>query len=93
MHPIAETRTYQIGKFTIREQPRYDNPAWPKYLIFLGDKLIGSQFSRPGVSDCEWQARGHIYALPSQSQPQRVYSAATGIAGRLKNAERAKRAA
>lgn len=85
MHPIAETRTYQLGKFTIREQPRFDNPAWPQYLIFRGEKLIGAQFSRPSLSDCEWHMRGHIYALPTQSKPKPVFS--LNLGGRARNAQ------
>jgi len=44
----------QIGKYTVRCALRFDNPAWPKYLIFHGEKLLGAQFSMPNISDCRW---------------------------------------
>lgn len=54
---IAETRTYQIGKFTIRQQPHFDNPAFAQYLVYFGERLVGKQFSAPSESDCEWLSR------------------------------------
>jgi hypothetical protein len=51
---IAESRTFKVGRYTIRQQPRFDNPAFGKYLIFRGDDLIGSTFSVPDAACCEW---------------------------------------
>ncbi len=46
-----------LGKFTVRQGLRADNPAFPVWLVFVGDRLIGKQFSQPSESDCEWLAR------------------------------------
>lgn len=60
-----------LGKFTVRVGLRTDNPLFPVYLVFLGAKLIGKQFSVPTISDCEWLERQHdpvirpVYAAPS----------------------------
>ena len=65
---IAETRIYQIGRFTIRQQPLPLNPAWATHLIFLGRQLIGRQFSVPCTSDCEWHLRRRgVYATSAES--------------------------
>lgn len=67
---IAETLIYQVGAFTVRQQPRFDNPAFAQFLIFLGDVLIGKQFSIPCESDCLWlnscrlKAQNAMYAEP-----------------------------
>lgn len=46
-----------LGKFTVRVGLRPDNPAFPLYLVYIGDRLIGKQFSMPAESDCEWLQR------------------------------------
>lgn len=82
--------TFTLGKFTIRIGLRPDNPAFPRYLVFLGDDLVGKQFSRPCLSDCEWlhRTRG-VYA--TQSRPPSAFTMYRR--GRPTNAERARRAA
>lgn len=54
---ICETKVYQVGRYTVRQQPHFDNPAFPQYLVFLKDRLIGKQFSVPSESDCQWLER------------------------------------
>jgi hypothetical protein len=63
---IAESRTFPAGPYTVRQQLRFDNPYWPQYVIFLGEVLIGKQFSIPNESDCEWLRRTNgVYATSS----------------------------
>lgn len=57
--------TMQLGPFTVRCTLRFDNPAFPRYLVFRGDRLVGAQFSMPNESDCRWLARGGVYASDS----------------------------
>lgn len=70
---IAESRTFQLGPYTVRQQPRRDSPAWACYLVFLGDVLIGKSFSMPNRSDCEWIERQQrdqtFYAYSSAKLP------------------------
>lgn len=54
---IVETHVFEIGPYRVRQQPRFDSPAWACYLVFLGDVLIGKSFSMPSQSDCEWLER------------------------------------
>jgi hypothetical protein len=90
MIPIAERSTWKLGLFTVRQVVRQDNPYWPAFLIFLGEKLIGRQASRPSESDCEWhRATSGVYATVSVS-PQKFTMPRRG---RPTNAERERRAA
>lgn len=58
--------TFQLGKFTVRIALRPDNPAFAKFVVFRGDRLIGTQFSRPNESDCKWLEQwGTEYAAES----------------------------
>lgn len=98
MLPIADTRTYQLSRFTIREQPRRDNPAWPQFLIFLDGKLIATQGSRPAESDCEWHlARRGEYSTSTRtvdiSAGRPIWNTPVKRRGRPTNAERERRAA
>lgn len=67
----------KIGPYTVVEGLRRDNPAWPVYLVYKGDALVGRQFSKPCLSDCEWLDRERVvYALAEQSKNDfRKYSA------------------
>ena len=47
----------ELGIYTVRVSLRHDNPHWPRYLIYLGEKMIGRQFSVPTLSDCQWLHR------------------------------------
>lgn len=61
--------TARLGPYTVREGLRRDNPGWPVYLVYKGERLIGRQFSRPSLSDCEWLDRERVvYALAEQSK-------------------------
>ena len=62
---IAETSTFAVGKFTVRQSVRPDNPFFPCYSVFLCAVFIGKQFSYPSASDCEWlQRNGGVYVAP-----------------------------
>lgn len=60
-HPLGaltvELRTWRIGRYTVRQRARFDNPYWPQYTVMLGEQIIGKQLSMPGLSDCEWLAQ------------------------------------
>lgn len=59
----------KLGPYTVVEGLRRDNPAWPVYLVYKGGALIGRQFSKPCLSDCEWLDRERVvYALAEQSR-------------------------
>lgn len=65
---IAETKIWELGVYTVREQPRPDNPFWPVYIVMLKASIIGRMFSRPALSDCEWlKHQGGAYAAPQES--------------------------
>lgn len=70
---IVEVRSWEIGKFTVRQRPRFDNPSWGQYLVFIGEKLIGKSFSMPDLGACEWLERQEagrtIYAYNSAPLP------------------------
>lgn len=51
---IIECRTFEIGRFTVRQRPRFDSPGWGQYLVFYGTVLIGKSFSIPDEGCCEW---------------------------------------
>ena len=76
---IVETRTWLIAKFTIRQQPRFDNPYWAKYSVYVNGKLIGNSFSVPDLGCCEWLERTNgVYAEPSQqAKTEYGYTAVT----------------
>lgn len=46
-----------LGKYTVRIGLRADNPAFAVYLIYVGDRLVGKQFSVPSVTDCDWLSK------------------------------------
>lgn len=88
---IAEQKVFRIGRYTVRQQIRPDNPYWPQYVIFLGDDLVGKQFSMPNESDCDWLRRTNgVYALVSA--PTTKFSVSRRR-GRPSNVERASRQA
>lgn len=59
--------TFELGPYTVRIGLRQDNPAFHRYLIFFRGQLVGKQFSRPGLSDCQWLHREHgVYATESR---------------------------
>lgn len=54
---IIESKTFQLGPYTVRQRPRIDSPGWAQYLVFLGGVLIGKSFSMPNEGDCQWLER------------------------------------
>jgi hypothetical protein len=86
--------TMQLGVFTIRCTIRFDNPAFPKYLIFNGDNLVGIQFSAPCESDCRWhEHRKGQYAKEEETKKDPRWQLSIPKRGRPTNAERARRLA
>lgn len=85
----------KLGPYTVRIGIRCDNPAFPTYLIFKGDALIGKPFSAPSLSDCEGierrnSERAKVYELKIEYK-KRPYT--IGRRGRPTNAERERREA
>lgn len=53
MIPISGRQTWQCGRYTVQQVVRPDNPAFPRYLIFRNEKLVGVSFSMLDASWCE----------------------------------------
>lgn len=65
---VAESRTFQLGPYTVRQRPRFDNPAFAVYKVFRGDTFIGDSFSIPDLGCCEWLERTRgVYATPEEN--------------------------
>ncbi len=84
MIPIADTREWAIGRFTVQQRPRPDNPACLVYIVFIGANLIGKSFSRPNLDCCEsllhqTPCARHVYARPEDSAPLRRYTMGSPI--------------
>lgn len=74
---IAETCSFALGRYTVWQRPRPDNPAWAVFVVYVGTKLIGKSFSRPDLECCRWLERSNgCYA--EQSAPPRRYTANDG---------------
>lgn len=69
---VCETRTFTLGKFTVRQSPRFDNPAWAVYTVYLGDKVIGKSFSIPDLGCCEYLERWDGYYVHEEDHYQRA---------------------
>lgn len=54
---IIGTSTFTVGKFTVQQRPRFDNPAFAVYIVMLAGEFIGKQFSMPSITDCQWLQR------------------------------------
>jgi hypothetical protein len=81
--------TIEVGQFTVRCGMRPDNPAWPVYLVYRGEKLIGRQFSMPSRSDCECLQHGsavYAYATIAYKKPKNRGVAADKTLGWRKRA-------
>lgn len=86
-----------LGAYVVRIGLRSDNPAFPVFLVFKRDRLIGKQFSFPSETDCQWlernsgkYAEASPFAIGSCELGRRRRSATSGIAAshrtqRLKN--------
>lgn len=85
---IVESCSWRLGVFTVYQRPRFSAPAWPQYLVYIGPKLIGKQFSRPSLDDCRWleiHAREECVVYASAARrihPYREYSIRGGQATR-----------
>lgn len=93
---IAETKTWRIGRYTVRQQPRFDNPAWAQYLVFATDKLIGKSFSCPDLALCDYldyQQRDKPACTRAKAPALPLRGVAAFRKGRPTNAERERRAA
>jgi hypothetical protein len=76
---IAEVRSFQVGRYTVWQKPRLDNPAFAQYLVYLGKKLLGASFSVPDVECCRWVERnGSSPKYADQSAPLRRWTKRTG---------------
>lgn len=64
----------RLGKFTVHVRLRFDNPAWPLYVVYVGERLIGKSFSIPDLGCCQWLERQNpartIYATTSARLPR-----------------------
>lgn len=69
---VCETRTFTLGPYTVRQSPRFDNPAWPVYTILKNDKIIGKSFSIPDLGCCRWlEINNGVYARRDETyQPE-----------------------
>lgn len=84
--------TFRLGKFTVRQQLRFDNPAFAQFVVFIGERLIGKSFSMPDLGCCEWLERQAdldrvVYA--KDSAKPRVYTVVKN--GRPSNGEKNRR--
>ena len=46
--------TFSLGPYVVRIALRQDNPAFARYLVFRKGRIVGRQFSRPSLPDCQW---------------------------------------
>lgn len=76
-----------LGKYTVRLGLRADNPAWPVFLVFVGDVLIGKSFSSVDLSACQWlerqQRAQNGYAYSSAPLPTHSVTSSAGRSARL----------
>ena len=77
---IAATSSFAVGRFTVHQRPRFDNPAWGCFFVYLGDVFIGKQFSMPSVGDCESLGRAHMPREPAPDRPTLKYGRRAAIA-------------
>lgn len=72
-----------LGPYTVIIALRRDNPAFPCYLIFRGERLVGKQFSMPDESDCRYREMQKQEASRQARESAKVKrSWNTGIFGR-----------
>lgn len=75
--------TLTLDKFTVRAGLRPDNPAFPVYLVFIGERLIGKSFSLPDLECCRW--------LERQITDRLVYAASSATLKEYSNRRRGRR--
>ena len=49
---LPESRTWTLGKYTVRQAVRLDNPAFAQFIIMRGVEVVGYSFSKPDLSQC-----------------------------------------
>lgn len=65
---IAPTRSFTLGKFTVHQRPRPDNPAFAQYSVYIGERFVGNSFSIPDLGCCEWLENSDgVYAKEEQT--------------------------
>jgi hypothetical protein len=86
--------TMHLGPYVVRCSIRADNPYFPSFLVFLGEQLIGRQFSQPSESDCRWhdKRRGQFATAAESKKDSSWQLRIPSRRGRPTNAERARRA-
>ena len=49
---LPESRTWALGRYTVRQAVRLDNPAFAQFIIMRGVEVVGYSFSMPDLSQC-----------------------------------------
>ena len=49
---LPESRTWTLGKYTVRQAVRIDNAAWAQFIIMRGVEVVGYSFSKPDLAQC-----------------------------------------
>lgn len=79
---IAETFEFRLGQYTVSVRPRPDNPGWPVYVVFIGERFVGKSFSRPDEECCRFLERfAGRYAEPSKRKRRRFNSDSCSACG------------
>jgi hypothetical protein len=68
---IAATSSFAVGRFTVHQRPRLDNPYFAVFIVHLKGVYIGRQFSMPSVGDCESLGRRHMPKTQPQERTQK----------------------
>jgi hypothetical protein len=76
---IAATSSFTVGRFTVLQRPRHDNPYFAVFVIYLGEVFIGKQFSMPSESDCQSLGRNHEPREPAPERPTLKYGRRAAI--------------
>lgn len=89
--------TLTMGVFTVQVRLRPDNPAFPVYVIFRGERLVGRSFSMPDEGCCHWleaqEANRIRYAEEAAQKKFCMRDWSIGRRGRPTKAEQERRAA
>ena len=49
---LPEVRSWALGRYTVRQAVRLDNPAFAQFIIMRGVEVVGYSFSKPDLSQC-----------------------------------------
>ena len=72
MENVVEPCTFMVGAFVVRQAPRFDNPRWAVFIVFLGERLIGKCFSRPDQEWCSHLLRRANAEITYQPAPRKA---------------------